>query len=259
MKSENENLDIVLKKLRKLQALYEGAKKINSEGEAANAAFLINKLLIQYNLTMDQIGAEPEDDPVLHEYSSGFTYKSIGGEWEQRLTWVLCKYNFCRCFIYGSSYKKLLLVGKKENLEMVKWLREMLSERYVQFSKEKYKEYVKGLYEWQKPMSKDKYQRGYLMGCAAGLDMKLKEESEREKKDDEVLATQITALVVKNDTALDTYVAEKFGKAGTHRTRRSGDYSAYSQGFKDGKNTEIYKPISDSHRESVKSVQLLGK
>ena len=59
MKSENENLDIVLKKLRKLQALYEGAKKINSEGEAANAASLINKLLTQYNLTMDQIGAEP--------------------------------------------------------------------------------------------------------------------------------------------------------------------------------------------------------
>lgn len=28
----------VLKKLRKLQKLYEGAKKINSEGEAENAA-----------------------------------------------------------------------------------------------------------------------------------------------------------------------------------------------------------------------------
>ena len=258
MKSENENLDIVLTKLRKLQILYEGAKKINSEGEAAAAAFLINRLLTQYNLTMEQIGTEPKDDPVLHEYASGFTYKSIGGEWEQRLTWVLCKYNYCRCFVYGSSYKKLLLVGKKENLEMVKWLRDMLSERYVQCSKEKYKEYLKGLCDWQKPMSKDKYQRGYLMGCAAGLDIKLKEESEREKKEDEILATKITALVVKNDAALDTYVAEKFGKTGVRHTRQSGSVSAYNEGVKDGKNTEIYKPISDSTYKAASKVNLLG-
>ena len=88
--------------------------------------------------------------------------------------------------------------------------------------------------------------------------MKLKEESEREKKEDEILATQITALVVKNDAALDTYVAEKFGKTGVRHTRQSGSVSAYNEGVKDGKNTEIYKPISDSTHNAASKVNLLG-
>lgn len=53
-------LENVLKKLRKLQKLYEGAKKINSEGEAANAAALIQKLLTEYNLTMDEVGTDEQ-------------------------------------------------------------------------------------------------------------------------------------------------------------------------------------------------------
>ena len=258
MKSENENLDVVLKKLRKLKALYEGAKKINSEGEAANAAALIQKLLTQYNLSMDQIGVEPEADPILQERASGFTYKSIGGEWEQRLMYVICKYNFCRCFIYGSSYKQLLLIGKKENLETVKWMKDMLAERYVAFSKDKYKEYCNGLAVWEKPMSKDKYQRSYLMGCAAGLDTKLREESERDKKQDETYGAQVTALIVRNDAALDKYVADTWGKVGTHKTRQSGSRSAYNTGYTDGRNTDIYKPIGDNRKKATSSVNLLG-
>ena len=54
------DLDSVLKKLRKLQKLYDGAKAINSEGEAANAAALIQKLLTQYNLTMDEVGTDEQ-------------------------------------------------------------------------------------------------------------------------------------------------------------------------------------------------------
>jgi hypothetical protein len=37
-------LDDVLKKLKKLKKLYEGAKAIKSEGEAANAAAAIQRL-----------------------------------------------------------------------------------------------------------------------------------------------------------------------------------------------------------------------
>ena len=249
--ANNQDLDKVLKKLRKLQNLYEGAKAINSEGEAANAAFLIQKLLTEYNLTMDQIGVEPEEDPILQEFTSGFTYKSIGGEWEMRLLYVLCKHNFCRCFVYGRSVKQLLLIGKKE------WLRSMLSERYVQFSKEKYKEYLASVPLCVKPMSKDKYQRGYLMGCAAGLDSKLTAESERDKKQDEEFSTKVTALVIGNNAALDEYVAEKFGKTGSRKGSCINSAQAYNSGYEDGKNTEIYKPIAQSHRKNSESVQLL--
>ena len=252
-----EQIDKVLKTLRQLKNMYEGAKKINSEGEAAAAAAAIQRLLLKYNLSMEQVDMnEPEADPILKENVSGYTYKSIGGDWEMYLTSVLCRHNFCRCLLYG-TIQKLVIVGKRENIETVKWLRDMLSERYVNFSKAKYKEYLASG-EYYKPMSKDRYQRGYLKGCAAGLDAKLTEEEEKDKKQDVEFGTKVTALVVRNDAAIDNFIANTWGKLGKGRRSSTRATGAYYEGFEEGKKTEIYKPIADSHRESAKSVQLLG-
>lgn len=249
-------LDDVMRKLRKLKALYEGAKAINSEGEAQNAARVIQKLLTEYNLSLEQIGVEPEKDPILKENVSGFTYTSIGGDWEMYLTSVLCRHNFCRCLLYG-TIRKLVIVGKRENIETVKWLRDMLSERYVKFSKEKYKEYVASCV-YCHPMSKDRYRRGYLKGCAAGLDAKLTEEEERDKKQDADFGTRVTALVVRNNAAIDEFIAKEWGELRRGRRSRGCASGAFNEGFEEGKKTEIYKPIGESHHESAKSVQLLG-
>lgn len=254
-----KDLSKVMRKISKLKALYEGAKKINSEGEAANAARLMQQLLTEYNLTLEEVGqeVEKEQNPVLHEHTSGYTYKSIGGYWEQRLVHVLCKWNFCRCYLYGGTYKNLIIVGRKENVEIVKWLRDMLSQRYVEFSKQHYKEYLQNLDAWEKPMSKDKYQRSYLMGCAAGLDAKLTEEHEREKREEKDLATRITALVVRNDSALSEYVEKQWGKTGRSRSYKENFDDARMKGYRDGKNTELHKPIAGG-RSAANDSKLLG-
>jgi len=258
METKNQNLDSVLKKLRKLQNLYEGAKKINSEGEANAAAAAIQRILIQYNLSMDEIGTDEEKskDTILEEKTDGFTYKNIGGEWEFRLLYVLCKWNFCKCFQVGRTYKRLMIFGKKENLETVKWLRSMLAERFVSFSKNRFKEYKKTAEYAMKPISMDKYQRSYLTGCAAGLDNKLKEESDREKAKDVDFGTKVTALVVRNDTAVTEYVENKY-KVGRGSARREKFDSARAFGFKDGKNTELHKQVSSGVKAQVKKVKLL--
>lgn len=256
---EKMSIDKVMRKIAKLKKLYEGAKKINSEGEANNAAALIQKLLAEYNLTMEEVGTAEEKaaNGVIHEQISGFTRKSIGGYWEQRLTHVICRWNFCTCYIYGNSYKKLVIVGKKDNLEMVKWLLDMLKERFVAFSHNRYKEYRNGLEEGVKPCSKEKFQRSYLMGCAAGLDAKLQEEHEREKKEEVELSTKITALVVRNNAAIDEYVEMTWGKVGTARRTREHYDRARNAGYQDGKNTNINKPIAGG-RTAASSVALLG-
>lgn len=258
METSNQNLDSVLKKLRKLQNLYEGAKKINSEGEANAAAAAIQRLLIQYNLSMDEIGTDEEKskDTVLEEKVDGFTYKSIGGEWEFRLLYVLCKWNFCKCFQVGGTYKRLMIFGKKENIETVKWLRSMLAERFVSFSKNRFKEYQKTVEYAMKPIGMDKYQRSYLMGCAAGLDAKLKEESDREKAKDAEFGAKVTALVVRNDTAVTEYIENKY-KVGKGKARRENFDSARAFGFRDGKNTELHKQVSSGAKSQAQGVKLL--
>lgn len=258
MESTNQDLEKVLSKLRKLKALYEGAKKINSEGEANAAAAAIQRLLTQYNLSMDEVskGGDNGKDNVLEERVDGYTYKSIGGEWEFRLLYVLCKWNFCKCFQLGGTYKRLIIFGKKENLETVKWLRELLSERFVSFSKQRFKEYKNTMEFQMKPISLDKYQRSYLMGCAAGLDAKLKEESDREKEKDQEFKAKVTALVVRNDTAVTEYINNKYNVSKGRRTKQNYD-SARACGYQDGKNTELHKQVSSGAKSQASKVNLL--
>lgn len=256
-------IEDALKKLKKLKKLYEGAKKINSEGEAAAAASAIQRLLVEYNLSMEEvessISKDERKDAVEEEKASGFTYKSIGGQWEYRLAYICCKYNFCKCFMFGSSYKNLLLIGKKENLEIVKWLREMLSERFVEISNEKWKEYKKTEeYLLQPAISKDRFQRGFLMGCVAGIDEKMKEIAERDKREDEVYSSKVTALTLRNNTDIDEFIANKYSKVKYTKNRAAaGTASARNMGYKVGKNTDIYKPIASSRKTSVSNVKLL--
>ncbi len=79
MSTEDLKLENVKNKLRKLMKLYEGAKAINSEGEANNAAAAIQRLLTEYNLQLSDVHKE-EKSSVLEETMSSYTYKSIGGK-----------------------------------------------------------------------------------------------------------------------------------------------------------------------------------
>ena len=99
-------------------------------------------------------------------------------------------------------------------------------------------------------------QSRYLVGCAAGLDAKLKEESDLEKAKDLEFGAKVNALVVRNDTAVQQYVADKFGKAGHRKTRETFD-SARAYGYKDGKNTELHKQVSSGAKSQADGVKLL--
>lgn len=253
-----EDLNAIKTKLRKLQKLYDGAKAINSEGEAQAAAAAIQRIMTQYNLTMAELSTDIQvDDGIIEHACSGFTYKSIGGYWEYRLASVLCKYNFCKCFMHGNSYKKLLIFGKKENVEMVNWMREMLSERFVEFSKKRFKEYQQTSAYAFHPIGKDKYQRSYLMGVVDGLDQKLKEEQNKDKQMDETYGTKITALVVRTDAEITNFVNQKYGGARSGRSMRVNWDAARNSGVADGRNTQIYKPIREANKSAVNGVKLL--
>lgn len=240
--SDKMSLDKVLRKLAKLKKLYEGAKKINSEGEANNAAVLIQKLLTEYNLTMDEIETDDKKSDLIHECLSGYEYKSIGGYWELMLTQVVCDYNFCRCFKYGNSYKNILIIGSKDNIENCKWLVKFLKETFVKLSNVRYKEYCENNMMLKQP-TKDKFQRSYLIGCTQGLRAKFKQEKEEREKVEKEKASRITTLVVRNNEAVDKYVEQQWGGYGKGRSFSVKHDVANAMGVRDGKNTTINKQI----------------
>lgn len=255
--TKNEKLDEILSKLRKLQKLYEGAKAINSEEEANAAAAKIQHLLTLYNLSMEEIRVEEKKTaPIVQENVSGYTYRSIGGRWEFRLYAVLCRYNFCRCFVYGRSYKKILLVGEEHNKETVKWLKDVLSRKYVELSNEYWKDYRASSNYVMRPVSKDRYQRSFLLGCCTGLSTKLQQEAERDKNDVEI-GGKINALMVRKGAELDQWLREQFGGIRTVRTTDPHMSQAFNSGYAEGRNTNIARPISGT-RAAADNLKMLG-
>lgn len=93
-----QDINSILSKLKKLQRLYEGAKAINSEAEAANAAAKIQNLLTQYNLSMadlDSVADNEQATNVVEEKLGDNWARKCGGFWDQLLLYGICKYNFC--------------------------------------------------------------------------------------------------------------------------------------------------------------------
>lgn len=93
-----QDINSILSKLKKLQRLYEGAKAINSEAEAANAAAKIQNLLTQYNLSMadlDSVADDSQKSSVTEDQLDDRWSRKTGGAWDQLLLYGICKYNFC--------------------------------------------------------------------------------------------------------------------------------------------------------------------
>lgn len=155
---KTQDINSILSRLKKLQRLYEGAKAINSEAEAQNAAAKIQNLLTQYNLSMVDLEAAVDDEPktnVTEEKLDDSWQRKCGGFWDQLLLYGICKYNFCY-MIVSSQYThrtnrngkmvfenrhKYIVIGEPQNIEVVKWLFNVLAGQLYRLALKRYEEY----------------------------------------------------------------------------------------------------------------------
>lgn len=256
-----QDINSILSKLKKLQRLYEGAKAINSEAEAANAAAKIQNLLTQYNLSMadlDSVADDSQKSSVTEDQLDDRWSRKTGGAWDQLLLYGICKYNFCYTIVSQKHTsritsggrlvyevrRKFIVIGEQQNIEVVKWLFAVLSRQLYELSKKRYKEYLADdsqalirSFTGEKRMSPAKFHRSYLAGAAKGVQDRLKEERDRELQ----AQVQVNALVLRTDKKLDDYPAEKYPKLGKARPEHIGSYQAMRQGMEDGRNVTISK------------------
>jgi hypothetical protein len=233
-----EKMEQIKEKLRKLQEKYEGSLKINSEHEAYAAASAIQAILLKYNLTMECVEAPTSD--VDEQIASFYTYKFIGGFWEYYLMVTVCRYNFCQCFLFGDKkHKKMIYLGKKENMEVVKWLHSFLAREFVNLGNERYKKHIE---EGGEQIGRDTYLRRYLSGCCVGLESKLKAEQQEQVRQED--AKQVTTLVVNNEALIKDYLKNKYteGKKAVKTSSVKTD-TCFQTGYSDGKNMNLAKPL----------------
>lgn len=254
-----QDINSILSKLKKLQRLYEGAKAINSEAEAANAAAKIQNLLTQYNLSMadlDSVADDSQKSSVTEDQLDDRWSRKTGGAWDQLLLYGICKYNFCYTIVSQKHTsritsggrlvyevrRKFIVIGEQQNIEVVKWLFAVLSRQLYELSKKRYKEYLADdsqalirSFTGEKRMSPAKFHRSYLAGAAKGVQDRLKEERDRELQ----AQVQVNALVLRTDQKLNDYVVENYKDLRSSRPMHIGSGHAMAMGREDGRKVNI--------------------
>lgn len=229
----------ILDKIKKLIAVRDHPN--TPEGEVITAAQAITKLLYQYNLEESDIEERVENPITMAEIE----YKSnlIGGKWYSSLVAVITNNNLCKCLISqipGPSGRmkrdKFQIIGRKNNIEIVKYMIDSFVNRFYLVGKQKYK-----LYKGE--LSENKFLRSFLEGCAAGLNQKYKEM--------QVQYEYCSALVIKSDSEIAEYLRDWHIKKG-RASKEQIDSSIYDSGYETGRNTEINKGVNVGDRKLLK-------
>ena len=229
-------MDIV-EKIKKLIAVRDHPN--TPEGEVITAAQAITKLLYQYNIEEKDIGEQEKlVNPITMEE---IPYKCtlMGGKWYGSLVAVITNNNLCKCLIsqsYGSNGRlkrdTFQIIGRKNNIEIVKYMIDSFVNRFYAVGKQKYK-----LYRGE--LTENKFLRSFLEGCAAGLNSKYKEMQKQYE--------YCNALIVKSDNEIAEYLQNWNIKKG-RASKEKIDDSIYHSGYETGKNTEINKGITNNRK-----------
>ena len=129
---EKEN---VIQKIQKLLKLQYNAEKIGSTGEAYQAAKMVRKLLMEYNLSMSDIDTNEEQASVTvtqgEELSGSDRY---GNHWKFQLLGVIASNNLCMAYKRMSG--KIFIVGTEDNVAIVQELYKYLVKVFRRLAKE---------------------------------------------------------------------------------------------------------------------------
>ena len=217
--------ETVIQKIRKLLKLQYGAEKIGNSGEAYQAAKMVRKLLLEYNLSMSDIHAADQ----------------YGVSWKQNLLMIICRYNLCSVIVCPRT-KQMNIVGLDANVIIVKEFYEYLLQVFRRLSMERLNEaqneYLGTGRFMTEPKKKD-FLRSYLEGVSRGL---------QENYEAQQPTSQETGLMVCHKELIKDYLASKsIGKArrsSATKVRPDG----FNAGFDDGRNVNLSKQLNTSGR-----------
>ena len=164
--------DNVINKIQKLIRLQMNAEKIGSEGEAFQAAKMIKKLLMEYNLSMSDIEDEDERPSVNIKESDDFSpADEYGNHWKKNLMAVICENHLCNVYIRHNG--KMFVIGAEANVVIVKEFYLYLIKVFRRLSLESFNKAQNQAMANGKRYTEHgmkKYIRSYLEGCVYGLD-----------------------------------------------------------------------------------------
>lgn len=228
----------VIDTIRKLLNLSEGT---NSPAEAESAAAKAQQLLLKYNLAMADVNAHiTEAERLVGEELFESSENKNESNWIVRLYSGIARYNFCRIVLRLSSQQystEVSVIGRTGNVEAVHYMVETLVPQIRQMAKAAWREY--GGHE-----KRGKFTRGFLVGCALGIETKLWNEWQRMQVTD----VDTRALVVSSGRELEAFMRQNYGRLSTGRTRSLSSWEGKQVGAAAGQGMNIRRGITGDNK-----------
>lgn len=218
----------VLDLIKKLNAKAESASKIGSSAEAEAFAAKVTQMLLDYNLSMDEISlegqtVEPIDREIFRPELFGVTAKKSRILWQEILAIAVAQANFCRILVHPGR-NSLSFVGRRHNREVAMWLYGSLVADLEEVAT---KEYVRYFYQCRDngdvTVARG-YRASWLTGAVTAVQRRLL--ADREKALEE---PKVSALMSRTAIELSEFV-DKFEPAAPV----SGRQTTNRDGVKDG-------------------------
>lgn len=157
----------IVEKIQKLLNKADSAKQVGSLHEAEVFATKATELLLQHNLSISDVEdfeKSRKESITQSGFDEGIKFGQVksDGKWEIDLLGVLSEFNFCQS-IFRIRSGKASVIGTKENIEVVKYLFEILRPMLKQMSSEAFNKKIKDIRENFTIESKDKREAAYIL------------------------------------------------------------------------------------------------
>ncbi len=215
----------IIEKIRKLLALSTSPNR----AEAAAALNKANELLLQYNLTMDQVRMSSADvDPV----GMRRIYCAVKKKWRTLLLDKIADVNLCAA-LFTERY--VIVIGREVNAISVEVMWDYL-EKVVQ-----------RIHLRECPrQAKSHYRESFKLGIASGISEKLEEQFQINTD-----PTQVNALVLyQNEKSRITDFLNNYGISYTTSRIEVERREAYQKGLIHGRRVNLDKQISGQARST---------
>lgn len=214
-----ENLEKVYERINKLFAL---AKRAGSEAEAQNAALRARELLLKYNLSEADIPGQQKVKTIARN-----TIDSYSQKWQTMIAVNIASYY--RCQIVKNQYKRLIIIGLKEDVEIFTPILGFTFESFMNCFKKRIKAdpHYQSMDTHNKHTHYQLYLDTYTIGYVSALKEKLEEQN--------VKLSECKDLVITTPQEVQEYVDSISRPSKSRSIMRKAVNSDYErQGYIDG-------------------------
>lgn len=153
----------VIAKIRKM--LEMAARSTNNENEAANAATKAQELLIEYNLSREQVLAEDDEEAEAVAWDSETVTPNWQGQWPAALNNAIAAAYFCGCMRHKKRLETIhIFVGKPHDILVAKLMSAYLFSTVHKLALQHIREH--GI---TNAAEKNRYRRAFNIACAFRL------------------------------------------------------------------------------------------